>query len=335
MRLRLCAALLSFIGLIAPLQAAQSDARSDAQTDPYTAARAAIDACISQLDAQVDVGYDRIAARCPSLARTLEQSVFAQWLPQGWKESRNNLSAGSLAELRTVMERERTTQATSRAPRVERLGEILATLGDQRAQGTGAWSRFKRWLRELMERQDRPEGEGWFDHMVSRVGISEVIVEIITYICLGAVVVLALIVVFNELRAAGWLGGRARAPRGEEEAGALALRAQPTFGEIERAPLIERPRMLLGLIAAKLTALRRLPPASALTVRELAQSAQLYDSRDRERLISLAQITERARYAESGVPTDSLEAAFVQGRELLQNVEALRDREPPAAGAPT
>jgi hypothetical protein len=319
MRLRLCAVLLLFT---VPLHAAEAD--------PLATARAAIDSCLSRLDAQVDIGYDRIAARCPDLARALEQSGFAQWLPQGWKEARNNLSAGSLSELRTVVGREIATRATARTPRVERLSEILSTLGDTRAQGTGTWSRFKKWLRNLMERRDRAENEDWFDRVVSRVGVSEAIVEIITYVALGAMVMLAVMVVLNELRAAGLLGRRARGRRSDEEAGELSARVLPTFGEIERAPLVERPRLLLEVIAAKLTGLRRLPPASALTVNELARAAQLHDARDREQLVSLARTSERARYAAGGVPADTLETAFAQGRELLRKVETLRA----ADGAP-
>jgi hypothetical protein len=101
-------------------------------------------------------------------------------------------------------------------------------------------------------------------------------------------------------------------------------------GEIERAPLIERPRLLLELISAKLTAIRRLPPASAMTVRELSQAVNLEAAQDRERLAMLAATAERARYAESGVAADALEAAYVRGRELLDSVEALRAPEVPA-----
>src|SRR4051794_2130720 len=120
MRWRIGAAL---ILLAAPLQAA-------APLD----AGAVIDACIPRLDPDLDVGYEHIAARCPDLGLALEQSDFAQWLPQGWKETRNNLSAGSLAELRAVVAREQATRPAARTPRVEHLGGVLATLGSQRAE---------------------------------------------------------------------------------------------------------------------------------------------------------------------------------------------------------
>src|SRR5690348_12258872 len=89
-------------------------------------AAAAIQACIARLDPQIDVGYERIARRCPDLAPALERSGWAAWLPQGWKESRNDLSAGSLKELQALVTRELATQPTTATPRVQRLKEILA-----------------------------------------------------------------------------------------------------------------------------------------------------------------------------------------------------------------
>jgi hypothetical protein len=313
MRRLFCAALLVFV---APLQAAEPDS--------LAAVRSAIDACTPRLDAQIDVGYERVAARCPDLARALEQSGVEQWLPQGWKETRNNLSVGSLNELRAVVERELGTQVPSHKPRVERLNEVLVSLGDQHRHGNRTWLRFRKWLRDLIDRRDRAAHEDWFDRMVSRVGVADAIVEVATYVALGAMVVLALIVVLNELTAAGLLGRRTRATSDESADNLTSVRAVPTFGEIERAPPSERPRMLLELIAAKLTAMRRLPPAGAMTVRELARSVDLDAARDRERLSNLALTAERARYAQSGVPADLLESAYEQGRELLGSVEKLR-----------
>ena len=167
--------------------------------------------------------------------------------------------------------------------------------------------------------------------MVHRVGLSDAIGEIVTYVALGAMVLLALIVVLNELKAAGLLGRRAKAVDEERDANSSASQLVPTMGEIERAPLIERPRLLLELIAWKLTAIRRLPPAGAMTVRELSRAVNLEGARDRERLATLAATAERARYADGGVALDTLESACSQGRELLDSVDRLRQPEVPAA----
>jgi hypothetical protein len=319
MRRLLCAVVLA---LVAPLQAAEPDS--------LAVARKAIDDCTPRLDAQADVGYDRVAARCPQLASALERSGVEQWLPQGWKEIRNNLSAGSLTELRSLIERELTAHVSGRKPRVEKLHEVLAGLGDQQRAGNGTWLRFKRWLRELLERRDREDHEDWFDRMVHRSGLPDALGEVITYVSLGAMVLLALIVVLNELRAAGLLGRRARDAADSRDADSASSRSTPTVSDIERAPLIERPRLLLELIAARLTAIRRLPPAGAMTVRELSRSVNLEATQDRQRLVLLASTAERARYAEYGVASDALETAYVSGRELLDSVERLREPEVPA-----
>src|SRR4051812_16753788 len=128
MRRLLCAALLV---LVAPLQAAERDS--------LAVARKAIDDCTPRLDAQVDVGFDRVAARCPGLAQALEQSGVEQWLPRGWKETRNNLSAGSLTELRSLVARELATHASGRKPRAENLHAVLAGLGTEHRASNSTW----------------------------------------------------------------------------------------------------------------------------------------------------------------------------------------------------
>jgi len=310
MRRRFYAAL---ILITAPLQAAEPDAI------------AAIDACTARLDAQVDIGYDRIAARCPGLARTLEQSGWAAWLPQGWKEPRNNLSAGSLMELRTVVARETATRITAHTPRVERLKEVLTGLGPTGAERRGAWSRFKRWMRDIFDQQQNPLGQGWLDRMVSRVGISDTVMEIVTYIALAAMVVLAFIVVLNELRAAGVLDRRRRRAASDAEFSGISARAHPTWRDVEAAQPMDRPGLLLGLVIRELMAKRRLPPAAAFTVRELTSAAHLSDEADRNRLAELALTAERARYAESAVPLSVLEDALRKGRELLDHLDPKRE----------
>src|SRR5262249_22447661 len=67
---------------------------------PVSQAIPNIDACVARLDPQLDIGYDRIAARCPDLMRQLETGAWAPWLPRGWKEPGNDLSVGSLKEFR-------------------------------------------------------------------------------------------------------------------------------------------------------------------------------------------------------------------------------------------
>jgi hypothetical protein len=296
-------------------------------------ALAAIDTCIARLDVQLDVGFERIARRCPELAPALERSGWAAWLPQGWKESRNDLSAGSLKELRELVSRELATRAATRTPSVEHLKEILADMGSTGQQRSGVWARFKKWVRSLFERAGRQDEEGWLSRLVSRVGVSDAVIEVITYISLGLVVALAGFIVFNELRLAGLLGRRLEGRAGEDGSDSLPDRAQVTWRDVEQAALVDQPRLVLELIASRLTDLRRLPPARAFTVRELVTAADLSRPVDREQLRDIASTAERVRYAEEVVSPAAVQSAIASARDLIARLESPESESPSAAGA--
>src|SRR3569833_1396763 len=157
MRGLLCAVVLV---LIAPLHAAEPDS--------LATARKAIDDCTPRLDAQADVGYDRVAVRCPTLAGALERSGVEQWLPQGWKEIRNNLSVGSLRELRSLLDRELTAHASERKPRVEKLNDVLAGLGILFRVCFGTCLLFIRWLHKQKKQHNQEKHNNKNERMVRR-----------------------------------------------------------------------------------------------------------------------------------------------------------------------
>jgi hypothetical protein len=274
-----------------------------------------IDNCVGRLDPQLDIGYDRIAARCPELTRQLEGGAWAPWLPRGWKESGNDLSAGSLREFRELVDRENGASGSFAAPDVRRLHTILTALARSRSES--GWSRFKSWLRSLLERREEPTDESWLTRMVSHVGVSQSVIRLITYAALTAVV-----------RTAGLLPKRSGALRKRRE---LAGAGSPGMGwnDIEQSQPGDRPRLLLELIVRRLSDRGFLPPAGALTVRELTRAARLPEADDRSRLADLALAAERVRYSAAGFQysgvgsqlTD-LDEPIARGRELLDRLDA-------------
>src|SRR5580698_9672953 len=92
----------------------------------------AIDACVLRLNPDVDIGYDRVAARCPALVRRVSESGVSAWLPRDWQRAGNDLSAAGLRELRQSLARELTAVGGAGervgAPRVERIHDVLASL---------------------------------------------------------------------------------------------------------------------------------------------------------------------------------------------------------------
>jgi hypothetical protein len=278
-----------------------------------------IDTCVGRLDQQLDIGYDRIAARCPELMHQLEGGAWAPWLPRGWKESGNDLSAGSLREFRQSVDRESGVSGSSAGPDVRRLHAILTALARSRSEN--GWSRFKSWLRSILERREEPTDESWLTRMVSHVGVSQSVIRLITYAALTAVVLLAGFIVVNEARAAGVLPKRSGALRKRREL-AGAGSSGTGWNDIERSQAGDRPRLLLELIVRRLSDRGFLPPAGALTVRELTRAARLPEADDRSRLADLALAAERVRYSAVESQFTDLDEPIARGRELLDRLDA-------------
>jgi len=152
----------------------------------------AIDSCVRQLDPGVDIGYERIATRCPDLARRLDKADWSAWLPRSWKQPDNDLSAGGLQQLRVLVARELAMHPIVRTPRVERLTAILADLGQGRHEPPGWWTRCKAWLRDVFGRPGQVDADSGFNRLIAHVGFSEAVIETISYAALA----LALVALF-------------------------------------------------------------------------------------------------------------------------------------------
>src|SRR4029077_1365722 len=170
----------------------------------------AIDDCLAKIDAARDVAYERMAERCPDLSPALTQSPWAPWLPSGWDNPKNQLSAQGLSELRRLLSRAREKPVIGHQPRIESVHAIIAGLKAQEEAHETWWTRFKAWLRELLTPRTQPDA-GWLERLFARLPVSEAVVKAIVWCVLAAIVVLAGVVVANELRVAGLLRRRVRA----------------------------------------------------------------------------------------------------------------------------
>jgi hypothetical protein len=284
-------------------------------------ALAAIDACLPQLDAGLDVGYQRIAERCPDLTPSLVASPWGAWLPRDWYQPHNQLSADGLGELRALLVRESAATVTGHEPRTATVSGVLKGLSVAEHRRSW-WERFKNWLHELFARPPATE-DSWLQRLLVRVHLPPILGRWIVWVVLALVTAVGLGIVVNELRIAGWLplrrGGGARVRIAAAAAGAAG---GVGLEELQRASLSQQPRMLLELVAARLTQLARLPPARALTVRELSGAARLEDAADRARLRELAATCERVRFSDEEVEPAMLARALAQGRELLASLDA-------------
>ena len=238
----------------------------------------ALDSCLEKLNPEIDIGYDRIVGRCPQLARRLEESGWSTWFPRDWKRAGNDLSAGGLRELREILLRESARGAErSRRPSVAALPAALADLEPTTSARNGWWARTKEWLRDAFERSQEEDDAGWLGRLVGQNGLGQVVLELTSYVALMVVVLLAGIIVINELRVSGVVG---RVLRGFARQRAPIVDVKPrrdglSWDDVCGAPLSRRPQLLLEMVVARLTEASCLPPARALTVREVTRLARL------------------------------------------------------------
>ena len=276
----------------------------------------AIDDCVVRLDSELDVGYARIAARCPDLTAALGGSSFAAWLPADWKRPDNQLSAAGLSELRSQLARE-SGRGDNRRPalRTERVATVLASVTHADAGSIGWWQRLKDWLHRILTTRAAADS-GWLRRWLAGIELSTSTTQLITWTAVAVVVTLAGGIVINELRIAGVLRGRTTRsePRAaDSRRGGSAA----TLEDIERAPPEQQPALLLEQIVLRLVALQRLPPARALTGHELEREAQLPEEAGRARLVGLVRVCERVRFSAEQVSAANLAAAARDGRVLL------------------
>ena len=285
----------------------------------------AIDACVASLAAQPDSGYARIAARCPELTPALTQSPWGPWLPRDWNRADNELSAGALTELRALLVRADAPAAERHAaPQTGRLPAILASIAHSEDARLSWWLRLKDWLRRILAPRAAPDST-WLRRVLATVNLSGTGARLITWAALALVVALAAGVMINELRVAGLLRGRSGRGRVQDPRSGAA---GPVPAGIDEAAQPQQPGLLLERITLRLAEQDRLPPARALTGRELLQRAHLDDERGHARLAQLLSVCEHVRFSGREVGAASLGAAIESGRLLLATLEAPATRPP-------
>ena len=299
-----------------------------------TSAAEAIDSCLRRLNPDVDIGYDHIVGRCPVLARRLQENGAAEWLPVDWQRPGNDLSAGGLRELRELLVRELRVSAPEGAhhPGTQHVGDILASLVRVDEEHSGWWARTRAWLRNIFASTDEAADEGWLGRMTGHSGVSQTVLELVSYVALALVVVLTLVIVANELRAGGIWGGDGRRRGGARGSGSRMATAAGLGGSaggaapldwqgVQSSPLAQRLGLLFELVIARLNEGGGARLSRGLTVRELLSAAPLADERDRERLGALARASERVRFSDAAVSEAEVAMVMEEGRLLLEGIE--------------
>jgi hypothetical protein len=274
-------------------------------------ARQVLDDCIESIE-HGSIGMAAVEAACPGLEAALVELGVAPFLPE---EQRETLGLNGLISLQSLLDRYRETPETV-AVEVDSLQSVLDSLQQpaQTEQPLTWFERFKRWLRNAMNRGES-SSDPWLSRWLDEHRMSDTMRDVLFYGSVLLVVVLAIIVIANELRIV-WKGRRksARAPGSEQIAGAGGALASNL--DIEAAARGDRPSLVFRMLVATLVKTGRLQTERSLTHRELILRAKFDDPQQRESFNRVADLAERIVYGGDVVSTDDLDYVVEAGRTL-------------------
>ena len=281
------------------------------------AALRTVESCRARLDARVDIGIERIQKRCPELLPALASAPWRDLLPLSMRERREEITAESLRALAELVRQSRDGAARRDAPTRDRLEPVLANLDDKGEQAVTRWERFKRWLKDKLENRKDDDDAGWLDKFARQFKTSEGVAQFITYTGYALVGVLVALVIWSEVRAAGFFGGVRRVSARQNPA--AEWRRRLLLADVAKAPLAERPGMLLRLLGEALTRAQRLPAAEGLTASAIAGRARLDSADERDALRAVGATAEAVRFAAASPPDADIEGTVVTAKALLEN----------------
>ena len=288
------------------------------------AALRVVEACRVKLDPRTDIGIERIEKRCPDLLPALARAPWRALLPNELRERREEITADGLRALEELVRGSTEAAVQREAPGRDRLTAVLDGLGAKGQQGATRWERFKRWLKDKLEKRKDEDEDTWLEKWSRQFQTSEGVAQAITYIGYALVGALVLFVIWSELRAAGLLGGVRRASAAGNPA--AQWRRRLMLADVTAAPLADRPGMLLRLLGEALTRADRLPAAEGLTAAAIARRATLDAEQEREALVHVATTADAVRYGSHAPPDEVLESTVKEARTLLEKFARLAGR---------
>lgn len=278
---------------------------------------AVLTACVEASEQAESATLEELEAECPGIEHALVEMGYAPFISE---TQLDELSWYNIQELQAL--RQRYVQgATGSDVRTDSLAPILNSLQDKEAAQPPTWfDRLKRRLRDMFDR--RGESSSWFDSWLADKELPGSVREFIVYAVVFISVVLAILVIFNELRAAGVLRRRARAAKQSPAAAGKTVASELTLADLESAAPSDRPSVVLRLLVAALVQRGRMRADRSLTHRELTARVALEDAGQRESFARVASLSERAVYGDGAVPIEEIDATVAAGRALIAALAA-------------
>lgn len=265
----------------------------------------------------------KLESVCPELVARVTASDFGKLLPEDWH---NRISGGRLEELRASLAAGRRAPAARGLSLASLKAAISHVQAEQKAPKLSLWERLKNWIDGLFERQARAgKPEGWFAQLAEKLAGSQRALKIVYYTMLVLIIAAALAIVYIELRAAGLLTSRAGGGRKQRAQTGSAERVKAlALSDVARAPLAERPALLIRLLIETCVATDRLQERRSFTHRELAGAARFEVPGDGASFAHVLRTAEAVRYAAAAPDARALDEAVRDGEALLARLAPRR-----------
>jgi hypothetical protein len=270
-----------------------------------------IDQCSESADEET-IGLTAFEEECPGVTQALEQSGYLSLLSTA---SREELDSYDLSDLLLVDSWYDDAAPADRDVDVATLGPILDSLRAQESERPPGWfERFKRWLRSMLEQQGGGSPDNWLSRWLQEKKIPDLVAGGLIYVALAMLLGLTILVIVNELRAAGLFRPRKTQP--DECAGGIVAAAEDAAADFDTLAVDRKASMLLRMLVATLIRSGRLRTERSLTHRELCARARFDDARQRESFQRVAALAERTVYGGGEVPAEEVEPIVAAARDL-------------------
>jgi len=232
---------------------------------PWGAIASPIEQCLARVAAdRIDVNTDLCAA-CPNIRSTIRHPTYTRLL------DRTLACPVKLAELADLaaFERDVARRPSAKAPATNALKPVLADLALKPEATAGWWDRFRRWFRHWLT-DDEGRYPAWLEDWLASLSLPDWFGDVVFKVALLLILVLAGIIVFNELRSLRWRGRLARDGTGRVARERGPTKGPRTLADVRALPLAAQPGALLLVVIEQLVRSGQLPDRRDATNHELA-----------------------------------------------------------------
>jgi hypothetical protein len=304
------AGLVTLLLLAAPAAGSQE---ADSAAGAVIAPGDQIAACIEDASGD-EVGLAALESSCPGIGQALTQSGYADFISESGTEQLNSYG---LADLEQIADRYRQSPREPAAD-VAALAPVLSTIEEELRvdRPLTLFERFERWLNGLLQRSQQDE-DSWLGRWLRGFDVPERITRPILYGAIVLVILIAVAVIVNELRAAGVFrrGGRRSVATPGTVTGTGHASAT-MLADLDRVPAAERPALLLRMLVNTLVHTGRLRTEKSLTHRELGERAAFDATTQRQSFNRVASLSERILYSNREVSAEEIDVVVTEGRTL-------------------